>query len=242
MSSDGVAGLFSTNSTSKPLEPVGVAPFNSGVAPVAVDKLPIVSEAAPTTGVAGVGTLTESSGVAPTSVMTSPISNVPMMKKNIYSLATSGARMDGMKSPSAVMAPPQMVNPAVMAPPEMVHPAAIYNEMLQSLNKIVGSISIIADKYAKRPNISYTNNMAKKQMAKSNKNNTAKNNTAKNTSAKNTSATNTSATNTSATNEVTQPTNEYTNTNSFYQGGSRRNKKSRSLRKKKGKATRRKGT
>jgi uncharacterized membrane protein len=127
-----------------------------------------------------------------------------------------------------------------MTSQEMVNPIIIYNEMLQSFNKIIGSLSVIAEKYAKSSELPYSNNMSKKQMAKSNKNNTAKN----------TSATNTSATNTPATNEMTQPTNEptnqptneYTNTNSYYQGGSRRNKKFRSLRKKKGKATRRRGT
>ena len=132
-----------------------------------------------------------------------------------------------------------------MTSQEMVNPIIIYNEMLQSFNKIIGSLSVIAEKYAKSSELPYSNNTSKKQMAKSNKNNTAKNNTAKNTSATNTSATNTPATNemTQPTNEPTnQPTNEYTNTNSYYQGGSRRNKKFRSLRKKKGKATRRRGT
>jgi len=226
---------------------------SNGVAPVAVDKLPIASEAAPTTGVAG---------VAPTSVTTSPILNVPMMKKNSSSLATSGARMDGMKSPSvpAVMAAPQMVNPAVMAAPQMVSPPVIFNQMLQSLNKIIGSISTIADKYAKRPDRPLNKNMSRKlmapqammspqaMMAAPPKKSTMKPQTQK--KQKTSFIANTSG-NTSGTNEPAAPNNtsgntsgttEPTSNNTSLEGGSRRNKKSRSLRKKNRRFTNRRRT
>jgi len=237
MSSNGVAGLVSTNSAPKPVEPVGVAP-------VAVDKLPIASEAAPTTGVAGVAPF--NSGVAPVAIAKSPIAS------------------EAAPSVPAVMAAPQMVNPAVMAAPQMVNPALLFNEMLQSLNKIVGSISTIADKYAKRPDRPLNKNMSRKlmapqammspkaMMAAQPKKSTMKPQTQKKQKTSliaNTSA-NTSG-NTSGTNEPAAPnntsgntsgTNEPTSNNTSLEGGSRRNKKSRSLRKKNRRFTNRRRT
>ena len=185
------------------------------------------------------------------------------MKKNVSMFPTSGAKMDEMimtkKEGTSPIVPASSIgvpmNP--MASPVMVDPQIIYNEMLQSLGKIVGSLSVIADKYAKRPDRpAFNKNMSKKLMAKPDMGapqamkpmkaqkkqakkplitNTSANNSATNTSATNTSANN-SATNTSATNEPAPPN------NTSLEGGSRRNKKSRSMRKKKGKTTRRRST
>jgi hypothetical protein len=141
-----------------------------------------------------------------------------------------------------------------MAEPKMVSPPVIFNEMLQSLNKIVGSISTIADKYAKRPDRPLNKNMSRKlmapqaMMAAPPKKSTMKPQTQK--KQKTSLIANTSG-NTSGTNEPAAPnntsgntsgTNEPTSNNTSLEGGSRRNKKSRSLRKKNRRFTNRRRT